>query len=280
MRRWYLLAAPLAAVVFVACHPAATIEQTGQPTTTSSLGRIETRHYDFFEAGVPMEYELFVPRSYDPSRPSPLIVALHGLGSNPKVVIRYQGLTDLAEERGYIVVAPMGYTTGGWYGSRGHGAIRNRPGAESATDPSNHGILSEQDVMNVIGIVRRDFNINNQRIFMFGHSMGGGGAYHLAMEHPQLFAGLAPVAPAIYSSPDSLALIRDVPVIVVQGDADRLVDVAVTRRWVEKMRELGMRHEYVEVAGGDHSMLIARDSTNMRKIFDFFGGVGTTRGRP
>jgi poly(3-hydroxybutyrate) depolymerase len=278
MRRLLLVAAPLAAILLVGGRPTPAIAQAGQSTATAATGRIETRRYDFAEAGVQMDYELFVPSSYDPSRPAPLIVALHGLGSNPKVVIRYQGLTDLAEERGYIVVAPMGYSTGGWYGSRGHGAIRNRPGAESANNPSNHGILSEQDVMNVIGIVRRDFNINSQRIFMFGHSMGGGGAYHLAMEHPRLFAALAAVAPAIYGSPDSLSLIRDIPVIVVQGDADRLVDVAVTRRWVAKMQELGMRHEYVEIAGGDHSMLIARNPANMRKVVDFFDRVGTRTG--
>lgn len=266
----------IAAASLLAARPGHVAAQSAPPAVT---GQIETRRYDFAEAGVQMEYELFVPSGYDPARPSPLIVALHGLGSTPSVVIRYQGLTTLAEERGYIVVAPMGYSRSGWYGSRGHGAILNRTGGDLATNPPNHGILSERDVMNVIRIVRRDFNVDARRIFAFGHSMGGGGAYHLAMEHPRLFAALAPVAPAIYGSPDSLALIRDVPVIVVQGDADRLVDVAVTRRWVQKMAELGMRHEYVEIAGGDHSMLIARDPANMRKIVDFFDRVAAPPAR-
>ncbi|MBA2292543.1 MAG: alpha/beta hydrolase [Gemmatimonadales bacterium] len=272
------LVASFMAIMLLGGRPAPAIGQSSQSAVIAPSGRIETRRYDFAEAGVQMDYELFVPSSYDPARPSPLIVALHGLGSTPRVAIRYQGLTTLAEERGYIVVAPMGYSRSGWYGSRGHGAILNRTGGDGATNPPNHGILSEQDVMNVIGIVRRDFNVDARRIFAFGHSMGGGGAYHLAMEHPRLFAALAPVAPAIYGSPDSLALIRDIPVIVIQGDADRLVDVAVTRRWVEKMRELGMRHEYVEIAGGDHSMLIARNPANMRKVFDFFDRVGTRTG--
>ncbi len=262
------------AAVAVIAWGATPLPALGQATAVGANARIETRSYDFVEAGVPMEYELFVPSSYDPSRSTPLVVALHGLGSNPRVVMRYQGLTDLAEERGYIVVAPMGYSTAGWYGSLGHGAVR-RPGASN--DPPNHGALSEQDVLNVIGIVRRDFNIDGNRIFGFGHSMGGGGVLHIAMENPKLFAALAPVAPAIYSTPDSLALIRDVPMVVVQGDADRLVDVAVTRRWIEKMRELGMRHEYIEVAGGDHSMLIARDPANMRRIFDFFDALDKPR---
>jgi dipeptidyl aminopeptidase/acylaminoacyl peptidase len=66
---------------------------------------------------------------------------------------------------------------------------------------------------------------------------------------------------------------RDIPVILIHGDRDALVDVRVTRQWVEKMRELGMRHTYIEVPGGDHTAIIARDTANMRRIFDFFDGV-------
>ncbi len=76
--------------------------------------------------GVEMEYQMYVPTTYDGSTAYPLMVLLHGLGSNPGGVIRYQGLTDLAEERGYIVAAPMGYNSRGWYGSRGTGRASNR----------------------------------------------------------------------------------------------------------------------------------------------------------
>jgi pimeloyl-ACP methyl ester carboxylesterase len=124
--------------------------------------------------------------------------------------------------------------------------------------------------MNVLALVRKELKVDSTRVFLFGHSMGGGGSWHLAMKYPRLWAGLAPVAPAIYSSPDSLAAIKHLPVIVVQGDNDRLVDVAVTRRWVEKMKSLGMKHSYLEIAGGDHSAIIARSPETMKKIFDFF----------
>lgn len=215
-----------------------------------------------------MEYSLYVPTGYNKARPTPLIVALHGLGSNPGQVIRYQGLTDLAEARGYIVVAPMGYNSRGWYGSRGDGRASSR--GQGASDPENLGELSYKDVMNVLGIVRGEFNVDPARIFLFGHSMGGGGTWHIALKNPNLFAALGPVAPAIYSSPDQLETIKHLPVIVVQGDNDNLVDVAVTRQWVEKMKALGMRYEYVEIAGGDHTGIIARTPENVRKIFDFF----------
>jgi dipeptidyl aminopeptidase/acylaminoacyl peptidase len=59
-------------------------------------------------------------------------------------------------------------------------------------------------------------------------------------------------------------------VIIVQGDADNLVDVEIARRWVAKMKELGMTYKYIEIPGGDHSRIIARDPDNVKAIFDFF----------
>ena len=83
--------------------------------------RIEKKTYNFKEAGKEMEYALFVPSTYDRAKKTPLVVALHGLGGNPQQMIRSRGLTDQAEKYGYIVVAPMGYNSSGWYGARGPG---------------------------------------------------------------------------------------------------------------------------------------------------------------
>jgi predicted peptidase len=91
----------------------------------------------------------------------------------------------------------------------------------------------------------------------------------LGTKHPEIWAGLAPIAPAInrLMSEDSLEKIEETPVIVVQGDADRVVPVEGSRRWVAKMKELEMTHVYIEVAGGDHMTVAWRE---MPKIFDFF----------
>lgn len=233
--------------------------------------RIQSRTYHFEEAGIEMGYELYVPTSYDAATPAPLLVMLHGLGSRPERVIRYESLTELAEERGYIVVAPMGYNERGWYGSRGSGRASNR--GDAANDPDNLGELSEMDVMNVLELTLDEFNVDRDAIFLAGHSMGGGGTYHIGTKHPDIWAGLGPVAPAIYTSPDALSAIVDTPVIVVMGDEDELVDVEVTRRWIAKMGELGISHRYIEVPGGDHSRIITQTPHNMRAIFDFFDDV-------
>src|SRR5262245_8486053 len=101
--------------------------------------RIEKRTYDFKEAGKEMEYALFVPSGYDKEKKTPLIVALHGLGGNPQQMIRSRGLVDLAEQYGYIVAAPMGYNSSGWYGAQGPGAgfggAGRGPGGGSGASP-------------------------------------------------------------------------------------------------------------------------------------------------
>jgi len=249
-----------------------------QAPVSATTARIQELSYQFEGApwssvvyenvGVEMEYQMYVPTTYDGSTAYPLMVLLHGLGSNPGGVIRYQGLTDLAEERGYIVAAPMGYNSRGWYGSRGTGRASNR--GDDANDPANLGDLSELDVMNVLAMTLEGYNIDRDRIYLAGHSMGGGGTWHLGIKYPDIWAGLGPVAPAIYTSPDALSAITHIPVIIIQGDEDRLVNVDIARRWVAQMQELGMTHQYVEIPGGDHSRIIARDPDNVKAIFDFF----------
>lgn len=226
----------------------------------STQSRIEKKNYDFKDAGKEMEYALFVPSTYDKEKKTPLMVALHGLGSNPQQIIRYRGLTDLAEKHGYIVVAPMGYNSRGWYGARS--LVKGND-----SDPKNLSELSEKDVMNVLEIVRKDYKIDPDRIYLMGHSMGGGGTWHLGIKYPDIWAGLAPIAPAIFRPATDVEKIKHIPVILVQGDEDKLVPVAGARRWAEQMKKLDMTHEYIEVAGGDHVSIAAQ---NLPKIFEFF----------
>ena len=237
--------------------------------------RIQVRHYDFKEFGGPMEYQLFVPSKYNASRPTPLIVLLHCLQCPPDRFIRSADLTELAEQRGYIVVAPMGVNLHGWYGARGNTIVQSGPDRSGRArtgppDPANLGELSELDVMNVYGIIKKEFNIDPKRTFLAGQSMGGGGTFYLGIKHADIWAALAAADPAVTGGPEQLTAIPKMPVIVIQGDADRLVNVAGTRKWVDEMKTLGMTFEYIEVPGGDHMTPFIRTPENMKKVFDFF----------
>ncbi len=225
--------------------------------------RVQHRSYQFPATGETIPYAVFVPSNYDAAQETPLIVSLHGLGRSHDWLMGYHGFLDQAETNGYIVVTPLGYIRRGWYGSR-------------AIDDMQDAKYSEQDVMNVLQLLRDEFNVDSNRIYLWGHSMGGAGTYHIAARHPNLFAGLGVAAPAPVanaSMDEILTSIKHLPIFVLQGDDDQAVPVELTRSWVAKMRELGMQHVYVEIPGGDHSLLVSQDKENMQKFVDFFNIV-------
>jgi len=152
-----------AAVLVLTAGPLRSVAATPKFKT----GTVLKRTYEFKQAGKEMEYCLYVPKAYNKSKAWPLMVALHGLHSSAWQILHYPGLTEQAEKHGFIVVAPMGYNDRGWYGSLGWKMKRG--------SPENLGELSEKDVMNVLAITRRELNVDNRRIYLMGHSMGGGG---------------------------------------------------------------------------------------------------------
>ncbi len=222
--------------------------------------KAEKKTYDFKEANKEMEYALFVPSGYDKEKKSPLIIALHGLGGNPQQFMKTRGLTDQAEKRGYIVAAPMGYNEKGWYGAPGL--------LKAKTEPENLRELSEKDVMNVLAIVKKNYSVDPNRVYLMGHSMGGGGTMHIGIKYADEWAALGPIAPAIFGHrPAELEKIKGIPIVMVQGAKDPLVRPEVVRPWADQMKKLEMTYEYIEVPDGDHSSVVAQ---NVPKIFDFF----------
>lgn len=230
-----------------------------------ALARVQVKTYKFEAASKnDMPYGLYVPTKYNASRATPLVIALHGLGSDIHYMMEYNNLVELAERYGYIVATPLGYNERGWYGARGQGNEFNQRQADPG--PANLGALSEQDVLNVLKQVRADFNVDVKRIYLIGQSMGGGGTLYIGSKYAETWAALAAMAPAIYISPDTIAGAARLPVMVVQGDADTSVDPKVTRQWVAKMKELGMTYEYIEVPGGTHA---SAGRINIDKVFAF-----------
>lgn len=228
--------------------------------------RVQQRTYRFDETGEDLAYTVFVSSKVRPDTPAPLIVALHGYGGDSNFIVRGK-LVDLAEENGYIVVGPMGYNVTGWYGSPviviGGGPV----------DPPNLAELSEKDVMNVLAIARREFNVDPARTYLMGHSMGGAGTLFLGQKHADQWAAIAAIAPAAFlmqpTQRDILGPIKaaGLPLMITQGDQDPVVPATATRTWAGAMDELGLAHEYVEMPGRDHGTIIA---DGMPDIFRFF----------
>jgi predicted peptidase len=252
--------------------------------------RVQQRTYTFADTGEQMPYALFVSSKVTRDRKSPLIVSLHGLGGDQNTMVRESlRSVELAEQGGYILVAPMGYNSGGWYGippgpprapnpnaaQRGRGAGAPRPviGGTAITDIAKVREASEKDVLTVLDMVRQEFNVDERRIYLMGHSMGGAGTYYLGSKYASQFAALAPIAPAAMSMTNDrtqvLQAIKDagVPMLVSMGDADEAVPVANVRTWVETMKELQMKYEYKEYPGVTHGPIMA---ASMSDIYAFF----------
>jgi predicted peptidase len=236
------------------------------PMTMAPDPRVEQVTYRFEDTGEDLAYVRYVSSKVSKDEKAPLIVALHGLGGDGNFLLRDR-LVDLAEEHGYIVVAPLGYNVSGWYGSPlisfGGGPV----------EPANLSELSEKDVMNVLKMTREQFNVDESRTYLLGHSMGGAGTLFLGQKHTQEWAALAAIAPAAFmmerNRTEILAPLEEagVPLIIVQGDMDTAVPVANTRNWAESMKVMGLESRYVELAGGDHGTVIG---DGMPDIFEFF----------
>jgi poly(3-hydroxybutyrate) depolymerase len=147
-----------------------------------------------------------------------------------------------------------------------------RPAPTTLGTPNETSQKSEKDVMNVLEMIKKEFNVDENRTYLMGHSMGGAGTIYLGVKYASIWAAIGAEAPAtspagIFPSNYSLAPARNVPMIIVQGDMDTLVPVTGTRLWIDQMKELKMTHEYVEVAGGDHGSVL---TTGAPDIFAFF----------
>ena len=229
------------------------------PGRAGTDSRIQRRTYRFEDTNEQLEYAVFVSSKVDNRTPAPLVIALHGLGVPPANIVG--NLLDPAQKGGYIVAAPTGYTLQGWYGAQGQTSASNTP--------ANLGELSEKDVMNVLALMRRDFNVNPNRTYLLGQSMGGGGAVYLGVKHREIWAALALSAPAIPQrlQPAMLEDIRTMPVILAHSDTDASVPTDRILPWLNEMRELQMPFEYVELHGLAHPDTIGHAAP---RIFAFF----------
>ncbi len=271
-----------------------TTPQVAPATTAAPPGRgavdprVEQRTYTFADTNEQMPYALFVSSKVTKDKKSPLIVSLHGLGGDQNTMVRESlRSVELAEQGGYILVAPIGYNSGGWYGippgpprPAGANATRGRGGpprpvigGTAITDVAKVREASEKDVMTVLDMVRKEFNVDERRIYLMGHSMGGAGTYFLGSKYGKEFAALAPIAPAAMGMTNDRAKvlqgIKDagVPMLVSMGDADEAVPVANVRMWVDTMKELQMNYEYKEYPGVTHGPIMA---ASMAEIYAFF----------
>jgi predicted esterase len=230
------------------------------------------RTYRFADAGSDEPYRLYVPTDWDGQSELPLVMFLHGAGSNENTYVDQNNkqMLNLAQEHGYLLVSPMGDQ--GAYGNflRLTAPFGNEAGAaelmaQVTTDSERTNELSEQDVINVLELVLAEYPVDRASMFLAGHSMGSGGTWYIGGKYPDYWHGLAPMSgPFVQESGYPWDSVRSTAIFVTEGTQAPSLDASrLLRDWLE---ENGFNAEYEEV-NADHGGMI---SLVLPDIFDFF----------
>jgi len=224
------------------------------------------RHYVLEGANEVMPYRVYVPAMYRSAQPMPLVVALHGLGATEDSFFdSYARVTPkLAEQHGFLLVAPLGYRVDGFYGSPLMGT-----GDAAAT---RRTALSEKDVLEVLARMKAQYRVDDSRIYLIGHSMGAIGTWALGAKYPDIWAALVPFSGV--GSPLAAAKMKAIPQYVVHGDADPTVNVNGSRTMVAALKAVGANVTYVEVPGGNHTDVVV---PHLPKAFEFLAAQKRSR---
>src|SRR6185503_6722359 len=138
------------------------------------------RTYVFSPTGAEMPYRIYVPSAWDGTRSLPILLFLHGAGANESTYLDIGDglLRKLAEQHGYIVVSPLGFTPLGAYGNplrlpAVFGESETAAAQRAAVTPQRRRELdlSELEVITALEIVTEEYGADRARTFLAGHSM-------------------------------------------------------------------------------------------------------------
>jgi alpha-beta hydrolase superfamily lysophospholipase len=219
----------------------ALILSTTMATAAEPVTGTHARTFQSKLDGSEQPYNLYIPTARDGVRSLPLVVALHGKGATWESWFAATTVREWAEEEGFIVVTPHG--RGNWF--------YLGPG--------------ETDVLEVIEDVAAFCEVDRDRIYLIGHSMGGFGTWHLAASHPDTFAAIVPMAtwPPLSLLPN----LRHTPTLLIHGDADAAVPIEWSEMAAAAMVLVGGEFTYVRVPGVGHESKMISDS--FPRIGDF-----------
>lgn len=169
-------------------------------------------------SGIEREYLLYVPKSHDPAKPTPLVISLHGGSMWPAAQREVDRWDRVADAQGFIVVYPSGVSGRGprvWRASGGPGSTRD-----------------VRFISELIDTLRASYNIDSTRVYANGLSNGGGMSFVLACTLSSRIAAVGVVSAAIFLPWSGCTDHRAVPMIVIQGTADRAVPYHGGTSWV------------------------------------------------
>jgi predicted peptidase len=226
------------------------------------------RIYNFPGTGESIPYRLFVPSRWTPDTRLPMLVTLRAGNTVDGPYRAGNDLVKVAEQRGYVVVTPMGYRglSQPYYGSPYQIA---RPGAAlpAAGWTAQENDRAEQDVLYVIDLVAKEYNADTSRIYLHGQNPSGSGALYLAAKYPERFAAVVvSSAPIVYDAYPFDRLKGRLSLFVIHGDQDTTNPIDASQKMAAAAKAAGVDAEYATVPGGTH---LEAYLTFASQIFDF-----------
>lgn len=178
------------------------------------------------------KYLLYLPDSYDSSKGEfPLLIYLHGASvrGNELNKIKAYGLPfliDKGENFDFIVVSPQCPASKSW-------------SSENWFEPL-YKELSEK------------YQIDSNRVYITGMSLGGYGAWNTAMEYPFRFAAVVPLCGG--GDIENVCELSNIPVWTFHGTADSLVPISETEKLVNALKKCNGNIKFTRLEGKGHSI--------------------------
>ncbi len=172
----------------------------------------------FVSSGEKRDYLLYVPRGYDPTRPTPLVISMHGAGLWGAAQRETSQWNKLADSQGFIVVYPSGV------GGKGVRIWRAEPGP---------GLMKDvRFISELIDTLKVSYNIDSTRIYANGLSNGGGMSFVLSCTLSDRIAAVGMVAAAQTLPWTWCTDHRPLPMIAFHGTADPEVPYNGGSSWI------------------------------------------------
>lgn len=191
--------------------------------TTFNLG---PGNYEFTleHDGLTRYYKVYVPSSYDKYTKTPVVIYLHGGGGSRKAAYKDR-VDSFSDKYGFIMIVPegtgpvvLGTVIGSWNAGDWeiNGKIEKCCGYAEENSIDDVGFLSK-----MIDEIKKNFNVDEKRVYSTGISNGGIMSYTLACEIADKISAVASVAPP--GTPKDCSPSRNVSVMHIHGTADPCV---------------------------------------------------------
>ena len=157
-------------------------------------------------------YEYRIPENYDATKPTPLVVLLHGFGADGLTQDLLFGWSQLVDRFGFLYAYPDG--TQNSMGKRFWNAT------EVCCDEEHTNVDDVAYIDAVIDDMAARFNVDAKRIYVTGHSNGGFMSHRYACDRANRVAAIMSLAGAAYKDTSKCNPSEPVAVLQVHGDMD------------------------------------------------------------